>query len=69
VEAFATKVDTKKVMDLRDYLKMSKEDEAYDEYTWYDGSIESYDKEDETSEVVKDEATYAKEFTNYTYDC
>ena len=74
VQAVATKeeVDTQKVMDLRDSFKVSKEDEAIDEYTWYDGSPgsnEAYDKEEETSsQVVEDEATYAEEFTNYTYD-
>ena len=63
MEAVATKeVDTKKVIDLQDFFKKSKEDEAYNKYTCYDGSsgaIESYDK---------DEAAYAEEFTNYTQD-
>lgn len=70
-QAVATKeeVDTQKVMDLRDSFKISKEDEAIDEYTWYDGADEAYDKEEETSsQVVEDEATYAEEFTNYTHD-
>ncbi len=55
------------------------EEEAYDEYAWYDGStttMESCDDEEleermsgpEDEATYEDEVTYEEEFTNYTYE-
>lgn len=50
---------------------LSKADEAYEEYSWYDGStasMESYDEDFKESAFAAEEASYQEELNDYTYD-